>query len=806
MTWKDTKSFLHFCLKWGGKMKKAFLIARSNFHKSKGQVISIAALMLIVGMMLNLWLILQMDYKKNFERHHDRLNAEHVAMCVNIGSMNEAEKLSEKLTDVIENDSRTDEYSIDDALLMPGSFQYNGGDLNTTCVFLDKETAVSRSVGKIEIVEDSDETSGIYVPMIYKSEDIAIGKQMKITSGTYEFNYTICGFTNSVMGGSHNCAICEIVLTEDKYKETKEILQKENSIFANGAMFCSVRLKDVEECESYNAMLKDAISEYTYSISNYYTMVYQSRYISQMICAAVISAMAFLILLVALVVMASNIVNYIQENMKKLGTLKVVGYTGRQIINAFHMQFLSVSVIAAILGAVLSYLVFPAINIMMISQTGIPYEVHFLPAPFLITIGILGGAVLLTVWAAVRRVKKIEPIVALRQGVKTHSFKKNHVPLEHTKAPLNIALALKTMFSSVKNNVTICISMLVCALVLVFSAVMIENVIVDINKFITIIVGETCDSCINVNSDAEQEFLQIVNDDERVEKAYLYSNTATTHVNGAELMTTVIDNWEDVNNPDVVFKGRFPKYENEIAIAAKFAEENNIHIGDEIIVSSNGKEGKYIVSGLTQITNNLGLDCIYTREGFMRLGELSDVSYYINLVDGADVDAFNSDMKEKLGNNANMAINVDDTVSAGVTVYVQLMTMIVIGVLVLSGGVIAFVLYLLVRTRLGNKKQDYGIMKSFGFTTRQLIVQTTVSFMPPIILSTIVGLAVGCIVINPFMSLFLSSIGIVKCTFTVPAGLVIMEGVGIILFTFLILCLMSRKIKKLAVHSLLIGE
>lgn len=787
-------------------MKKAFLIARSNFRKSKGQVISIAALMLIVGMMLNLWLILQMDYKKNFARHHERLNAEHVAMCVNVGGVNEYEKLYEKLTDVIEKDARTDEYSIDDALLMPGGFLYNGGDLNTTFVILDKDTAISRPVGKIEIVEDSNETSGIYVPMIYKSEDIAIGKQMKITAGTYEFNYTVCGFTNSVMGGSHNCTLCEIILTEDKYKETKEILQKENSVFANGAVFCSIRLKDKEECESYNTMLKNAISEYSYSISNYYTMVYQSRYVSQMICAAIISAMAFLILLVALVVMASNIVNYVQENMQKLGTLKAVGYTGSQIINAFHMQFLSVSVIAAMLGAALSYFVFPAINNMMISQTGIPYEMHFLMAPFLITIGILGGAVLLTVWAAVRRVKKIEPIIALRQGVKTHSFRKNHVPLEHTRTSLNIALALKTMLSSVKNNVTICISMLVSALVLVFSAVMIENVIVDINKFITLIVGETCDSCINVNSDAEQEFLQNVNQDERVEKAYLYSSNSASYVNGAELMTTIIDNYEDVNNQDVIFEGRFPKYDNEIAIAAKYADENNIHIGDEIIVTSNGKEGKYIVSGFTQITNNLGLDCIYTREGFMRLGELSDISYYINLVDGADVDAFNSDMKDKLGNNVNMAINVDETVTAGVSVYVQLMTIIVIGVLVLSGGVVAFVLYLLVRTRLNSKKQDYGIMKSFGFTTRQLIVQTAISFMPPIILSTTVGLAVGCVVINPLMSLFLSSIGIVKCAFTVPVGLVIMEGIGIILFTFLILCLMSRKIKKLAVCSLLIGE
>ena len=68
-------------------MKKTLIIAHSNFRKSKGQMISIAALMLIVGMMLNLWLILQMDYTKNFERQHDRLNAEHVTLAVNAGSM-----------------------------------------------------------------------------------------------------------------------------------------------------------------------------------------------------------------------------------------------------------------------------------------------------------------------------------------------------------------------------------------------------------------------------------------------------------------------------------------------------------------------------------------------------------------------------------------------------------------------------------------------------------------------------------------------------------------------------------------------
>ena len=33
-------------------------------------------------MMLNLWLMLTMDYKANFDRCHDKLNAEHVTMTV----------------------------------------------------------------------------------------------------------------------------------------------------------------------------------------------------------------------------------------------------------------------------------------------------------------------------------------------------------------------------------------------------------------------------------------------------------------------------------------------------------------------------------------------------------------------------------------------------------------------------------------------------------------------------------------------------------------------------------------------------
>ncbi len=63
-------------------MRKLFLIARSNMRKAKGQTVAIIVLILLAAMLLNLWLMLSMDYKANFLRYHDKLNAEHVTLAV----------------------------------------------------------------------------------------------------------------------------------------------------------------------------------------------------------------------------------------------------------------------------------------------------------------------------------------------------------------------------------------------------------------------------------------------------------------------------------------------------------------------------------------------------------------------------------------------------------------------------------------------------------------------------------------------------------------------------------------------------
>lgn len=781
-------------------MRRSLLIVRANLRRSKAQTAAILVLLLAASAMLNLWLILAMDYKSNFDRCHDRLNAGHVTLVVN----GEANELRDYVREMIEEDEDTTEYYMDDALSMVGSFPYNEGEVNTEFVILEKEAALKRPIGKLEIVEEGAYTRGVYLPMIYGvGGGYSVGDRIHMTIGSSEVSYTVCGFLNSAMAGSHNCSMSALLLTEDLYQELEE------KGYAPGALLASVRIRDRAQSEDYEASLKNAVSSRYPDIrmlSNSYTLVSSSRYISQMICAGIVSAMAFLVLLIALVVISSNVIHYIQENMKNLGALKAIGYKSGQIVLALLMQFVGITLITAFAGIGLSYVLFPAVNEMMISQTGIPYEVRFLILPFVITAVTAGGVVALAVWLAARRIKKIEPITALRQGVQTHNFRRNHVPLAATRAPLSLALALKTSLSGIKQNITVCITMLVLSLVVVFSGVMAENMIVDMEPFIQLIVGETADSCISVRIGAEDDILRWMREQECVEKVYLYHSGEVRHKGGIALMATMSDDFSDVNNQNVCIEGRFPKYENETAIAVKYAKEKGLKVGDEITLTAEGKEAEYIISGFTQTSNNLGKDCLLTRAGYEQMGEFQNADYYINLTEGTDIDAFNERVSSRFGEHINTSVNVLAVVEGSSAVYVSLMTLIVAAILVLSGIVVAFVLYLLVRTMLTSRKRDYGVLKALGFTTGQLILQTALCFMPAVMISTLIGIMVSAVVINPLTALFLKGIGIVKCTFAVPAGFITAAGLGLILFTFGIACLLSLGIKKITPRALLTGE
>lgn len=786
--------------------KRTRLLVRSNFRKAKGQIAAIIVLMLLSSAMMNLWLMLSMDYEKNFDDAHDRLHDGHFV----ITAATDEQEFRDYLTDLFDHTEEVTEYDMVDALGTSGSFSYGGGEIMSWFVFMEKETALPRSVGSVEIVEEGGYESGIYLPLLYgMGGNYSVGDTIEISIGGETLSYTVCGFFHSVMAGTHNCAMVQLLLTEDCFLELSEKGCAMNSTFT------SVRIGEKAQNEEVKDRMRDEISDAYPNLiinSNCYDEVKTARYISPMICAGILSAMAFFVLLIGVVVISSNVVNMIQEQMQDLGALKAVGYMSRQLIVSLIMQFLGISVVVSAVGCAVSYCIFPALNKMMTAQTGVPYQLRFLALPCLLTIGLISAVVAAAVYLFAKRMRKIDPIAAIRQGVANHNFKKNPVPLNRTRLGIHTALAMKTTLSGLKQNITVFVTMLVISLIMVFSGVMYENMIVDMQPFIDMIAGESADSCINVDADREKEFLRVTAADGRVEKAYLYHNENVQHIDAqtgdvnASLEVTISDDFDKLNNQSVMIEGRFPQYENETAIAAKYARENGLEIGDEIILKAGAGECTYLITGFVQTTNHLGKDCALTRSGYEKIGNLQSVTYYLNLTDQTDIEAFNKEVSELFAGGINSTINIWAAVEGSGSIYVALMTAIVVVVMVLSCLIVIFVMYLLVRTLLNSKKRDYGILKALGYTTGQLVIQTALSFMPSVILSTVAGIAVSARIINPLLAVFLGGLGIVKSTFSVPLWFNIAGGCGLILFAFASACLMSRRVKKITPRELLSGE
>ncbi|NBH15770.1 ABC transporter permease [Lachnospiraceae bacterium] len=802
MTINVTKSWRIFLQKWGGNMHRNLLLTRSNIRKAKGQTVAIIVLVLLSSLMMNLWLMLSMDYRKNFERSHDKLNDGHI----NIATYAVSDDFTSFVSDMLENRSDITEYTVGEAFSAPISFEYNGGNLSQFGVIIEKENALSRKVGKMEITEDSDIKSGIYLPMIYGTgNNYKVGDTFKISIFDEEFEYTVCGFFNSAMIGSHNCSMVALLLTDDKMEELYD------KYYPYSSAYISARVKFASECEEISAEIKGIIAEEYPDVmltSNDYEMITTSRYVSQSICTGILSAMALLVLLICVVVITSNITNFIGENMQNLGALKAVGYTSGKIISSLLTQFVGITVIAAIVGITLSYGFFPPLNEMMIAQTGIPYSVRFQPLPLLLTLIFIAGIVLAAVYFSARKIKKIEPITAMRQGITTHNFKKNKFPFEKTSLSLNAALAMKSTFSNAKQNLTVCVTMLVVSLIAVFSATMFTNVITDVQPMVEMIVGEYSDSGINVELDSENRLISLLESDSRVEKFYLYTtnNMEVHHVGGSTLYVSVVDDCSKLNNQNRIIEGRYPKYDNEIAIAVKYAKDSGIKIGDEISVKADISEANYIVTGFSQETNYLGKDCVLTREGFEKIGTLPNATYYIDLVESVDVDGFNAGISEHIKSGLNTAENIKSLIDSASSVYIMLVKVIVAAIIMVSCIVIVFVMYLLVRTSLNRKKRDYGILKAIGFTTSKLVLQTAISFMPSVIISAAIGTAFSIPLINPLMALVLGGVGIVRGTFDAPVLLCLIAGGVLVIFTFGAVCLMSLRVKKIAPRELLTGE
>ena len=113
------------------------------------------------------------------------------------------------------------------------------------------------------------------------------------------------------------------------------------------------------------------------------------------------------------------------------------------------------------------------------------------------------------------------------------------------------------------------------------------------------------------------------------------------------------------------------------------------------------------------------------------------------------------------------------------------------------------ILYILIQNLLERKKDDYGIMKALGYSSKTLMLHTVLTYLPGIIIATVIGSVISGLTFNLIMSCLLMGIGIQKCNFEIPWLLIAGIGLAVVIFCCIFTMIVSGKIKRIEVRDLL---
>lgn len=661
-----------------------------------------------------------------------------------------------------------------------------------------------RTISTVNIIDQAETIpeNGIIVPYVMKvSNGCKTGDTLKLIVNDNFKEFQIAGFyedvifANPVNVSEYKLFVCD--------KQFQELLNHPE--FGTKCSFSAVITNNIANSsnfeQQYISKLKSVITDQSgnYASLNYATMKIGTAIFINIIMAILIG-FSIIILAIALIVIKFSTTTHIENSIKNIGAMEAVGYTTGQILNSILMEYTIIAIVGYIVGINASIGVSPFVTGLVSSSIGLKWNTDISVTATLVTLIIILISVLGISYFSAAKIKKITPLTALRNGIETHNFKKNRVPLDKTKLGLNTAVGLKGFLYNRKQNIVVGIIVILLSIVCVFSFSMYYNFAIDYSEMMKLVGMETADVQLVVQSDEDRIFNEVAQMPEVQSTVKLDSFESTITYNGKE-SSGRIRNTEDYSKLkiDTCVKGRMPIFENEIAITNLMIHELGAKIGDTVSVNYNNTNKEYLVVGVTQQITNLGIGATITTGGMERLlPTYKNRSLMIYLKENQNT----SDLVTKLNNqykdqNA-LAVNYIESINLMMEAYKSSISLLVTGCIIITAIIISFIMFLVIRVRILKEKTRLGVSKALGFTSNQLIAHILISEIPVIFVASVIGSIVGFFVTNPAMGAMLSSNGIIKCNFFMDIRLLFITPIGITLVGFVTILAVSSRIRKIS--------
>lgn len=769
-----------------------------NLRRLRNQGVVMVALVILTSLVLNLGMVTLTGYAANTSSRAEQLQTEDALIVT--WDLPRASALVDRL----QADSRV--ATVDDPLAKSldfASFDFNDTVMNAMTVFVPADGRPEFWHYQVVSELATPVTNPIWLPRLLQSSGgYELGDTFTLDTSTESTTFHVQGFTEWVMLGNINTGAIGLVLGEPQYAQLDANFAALNDV-------ALVRIGTHADADA-DAVIADALAATKVSDPQAGLWAHSLRLVQEVssmggnINAALLVAFALLLAAVVVVVLRFLIKNSIERDMPAIGSAKAVGFSSRQITGALGVPFALLAGVASLIGVGLSYLLLPVLADSLVKQSGIGWTPGFSPLAMAVSVAVMTGTVLGTALASSRRIAKVEPVVALRGGITTHSMRRNLLPLHRSPGPLSLLLGLKESYQRIGQGLMVAVVVAMVTGTGIFALTIRDNWLGGSQGFMDLMIGDFEDVSVirQPDADADQLLTEVAANPD-VRKAFYVDHMTITYQGRSDLQVRVVDDFAQLDH-DSVYSGRTPRHDNEVAIGGKMAQVYDKQVGDTITFSGPSGEKAYLITGLVQSTRAVGFETFMTSGGFEQVdAHFQPISLAIYLNDANDVSKVMDWLRAKHGTQLLSIMDTHSYMSSATQVYFAMMDNLSLGMLGLTGAVTLLVVGLAASTTVVESTRSLGVRKALGFTSGDLMNQLVTLNLPATLLGTAGGVLLAAITINPLLGVMMAGAGVMKVNLVIEPGSTGLLCAAIVVLAMATTITLSQSVRRISPYRLI---
>lgn len=742
-------------------MNKTKALVLHNLNKAKGQYISFALIICLTAFIMNIALVLAFQTFAAYDSRFLELDTADINFMIPQFQDN-----SEIIAEIEKIDGISTVEKHGGVFVSATVREFADSDFDMNTVFYNLDEARTLNLLTVsEYLKKDDDT--VYIPMYMKElGGLTEGGNITYSIGDMDYTYEIGGIVSEMQYGNYGTGLIGVYLPAAAYEnfaaeQSKHIITEYSIRTTDTADLLQIK-KDITEflCDKGITALN----------INDKAAAKQTRTMVCTLLIIIFLALAAIILAVSIFLSSFRIRSTIEDELAQMGVLKAVGYTSKMIIRSVVLPYTLAGFVSTVLGASLSYTVLPDVAAILAIQSGFIYTPVFDIAALLIVVIVPTSIIFIFAYISAMKIHKLEPIDAIR-GI---TGKGN--------AGKNILLSVLSI------GIMVLIS---------FAGTLFYNVSVKPDNFMNTLSEESPSVIFTVQNDKMSELKNLLQDDSRIKLVLEYSTVSVSYADGS-LTAFVCEDFRKVTN-DICYEGRSPSGEDEIAVGNALAD--NYPLGSKIEITSSDKSANYVVTGYIQSVNNGGKVCQLTNEGYEKIGEkTSTVNVYLHDTNAERVIAEYEEYHSEL---IASSVNYEQLSENGQKMYAGIVSVVAAALFMVSVLLVLLVLYVIIHSTISRCRQEFGIYKAIGYTSRQLTIMTVSRFISVMALSALFSAIAGIWYLPVMNHTIFSQIGAIKNHFEVSIWILLVFAFIFTVTAFLISVLLAAPIKKITVYSLL---